>query len=197
MTSRTLPWLITPRHGQSAKRRQGAATSSIVTPAVLRRTDFFGLSNARSFVLGGAAARVRRTMMRCPGPGRSLQRRMLTPLLRAVGTHLWALLVLLACAGGARAEDGYALWMRYQPVAATVAAITGGNWPKCGPGSHADAARHPRRAARSLPGLLGAAPPNANGNQYRACPGAGHAAIFDTRRRVRQTRSPRWATRAS
>jgi alpha-glucuronidase len=32
------------------------------------------------------------------------------------------LLVLLACVGGARAEDGYALWMRYQPVAATVAA---------------------------------------------------------------------------
>lgn len=98
--------------------------------------------------------------MRCPGPGRSLQRRMLTPLLRAVGTQLWALLVLLACAGGARAEDGYALWMRYQPVAATVAAdyrrqLAEVVAPDCTPMQRATR----DELARSLPGLLGAAPP--------------------------------------
>ncbi len=98
--------------------------------------------------------------MRCPGPGRSLQRRMLTPLLRAVGTQLWALLVLLACAGGARAEDGYALWMRYQPVAATVAAdyrrqLAEVVAPDCTPMQRATR----DVLARSLPGLLGAAPP--------------------------------------
>ncbi|PJL72533.1 hypothetical protein B9Y75_01325 [Stenotrophomonas maltophilia] len=47
MTSRTLPWLIT-RDTVIGETPARAATSSIVTPAVLRRTDFFGLSNARS-----------------------------------------------------------------------------------------------------------------------------------------------------
>ncbi len=97
--------------------------------------------------------------MHCPGPGRSLQRRMLTPLLRAVGTRLWAVVVLLACAGGARAEDGYALWMRYQPVAATVAAdyrrqLAEVVAPDCTPMQRATR----DELARSLPGLLGAAP---------------------------------------
>ena len=98
--------------------------------------------------------------MRCPGPGRSLQRRMLTPLLRAVGTHLWALLVLLACAGGARAEDGYALWMRYQPVAATVAADYRRQLAEVVAPDRTPMQRATRdELARSLPGLLGAAPP--------------------------------------
>ena len=85
---------------------------------------------------------------------------MLTPLLRAVGTRLWAVVVLLACAGGARAEDGYALWMRYQPVAATVAAdyrrqLAEVVAPDCTPMQRATR----DELARSLPGLLGAAPP--------------------------------------
>ncbi|KUP00425.1 alpha-glucuronidase [Stenotrophomonas maltophilia] len=85
---------------------------------------------------------------------------MLTPLLRAVGTQLWALLVLLACVGGARAEDGYALWMRYQPVAATVAAdyrrqLAEVVAPDRTPMQRATC----DELARSLPGLLGAAPP--------------------------------------
>jgi len=84
---------------------------------------------------------------------------MLTPLLRAVGTRLWAVVVLLACAGGARAEDGYALWMRYQPVAATVAAdyrrqLAEVVAPDCTPMQRATR----DELARSLPGLLGAAP---------------------------------------
>ncbi len=98
--------------------------------------------------------------MRCPGPGRSLQRRMLTPLLRAVGTQLWALLVLLACVGGARAEDGYALWMRYQPVAATVAADYRRQLAEVVAPDRTPMQRATRdELARSLPGLLGAAPP--------------------------------------
>lgn len=98
--------------------------------------------------------------MRCPGPGRSLQRRMLTPLLRAVGTHLWALLVLLACVGGARAEDGYALWMRYQPVAATVAADYRRQLAEVVAPDRTPMQRATRdELARSLPGLLGASPP--------------------------------------
>lgn len=98
--------------------------------------------------------------MRCPGPGRSLQRRMLTPLLRAVGTQLRALLVLLACVGGARAEDGYALWMRYQPVAATVAADYRRQLAEVVAPDRTPMQRATRdELARSLPGLLGAAPP--------------------------------------
>lgn len=98
--------------------------------------------------------------MRCPGPGRSLQRRMLTPLLRAVGTRLSAVVVLLACAGVARAEDGYGLWMRYQPVAATVAAdyrrqLAEVVAPDCTPMQRATR----DELARSLPGLLGTALP--------------------------------------
>ncbi|WP_447906863.1 alpha-glucuronidase family glycosyl hydrolase [Stenotrophomonas geniculata] len=85
---------------------------------------------------------------------------MLTPLLRAVGTRLWAVVVLLACAGGARAEDGYALWMRYQPVAATVAAdyrrqLAEVVAPDCTPMQRATR----DELARSLSGLLGTAPP--------------------------------------
>lgn len=98
--------------------------------------------------------------MRCPGPGRSLQRRMLTPLLRAVGTRLCAVLALLACAGGARAEDGYRLWMRYQPVATTVAADY---WRQLAEVVAPDGTPMQRATrdelARSLPGLLGTAPP--------------------------------------
>lgn len=85
---------------------------------------------------------------------------MLTPLLRAVGTRLWAVAVLLACAGVARAEDGYGLWMRYQPVAATVAAdyrrqLAEVVAPDCTPMQRATR----DELARSLPGLLGTAPP--------------------------------------
>ncbi|PSD48867.1 alpha-glucuronidase, partial [Stenotrophomonas maltophilia] len=85
---------------------------------------------------------------------------MLTPLLRAVGTLLRAVVVLLACAGGARAEDGYALWMRYQPVAATVAAdyrrqLAEVVAPDCTPMQRATR----DELARSLSGLLGTAPP--------------------------------------
>lgn len=85
---------------------------------------------------------------------------MLTPLLRAVGTRLWAVVVLLACAGVARAEDGYGLWMRYQPVAATVAAdyrrqLAEVVAPDCTPMQRATR----DELARSLPGLLGTAPP--------------------------------------
>ncbi|WP_329855945.1 alpha-glucuronidase family glycosyl hydrolase [Stenotrophomonas muris] len=85
---------------------------------------------------------------------------MLTPLLRAVGTQLWALLVLLACVGGARAEDGYALWMRYQPVAATVAADYRRQLAEVVAPDRTPMQRATRdELARSLPGLLGAAPP--------------------------------------
>ncbi|MFT4409881.1 alpha-glucuronidase family glycosyl hydrolase [Stenotrophomonas muris] len=85
---------------------------------------------------------------------------MLTPLLRAVGTQLWALLVLLACVGGARAEDGYALWMRYQPVAATVAADYRRQLAEVVAPDRTPMQRATRdELARSLPGLLGASPP--------------------------------------
>lgn len=98
--------------------------------------------------------------MRCPGPGRSLQRRMLTPLLRAVGTRLCAVLALLACAGGARAEDGYRLWMRYQPVATTVAADYRRQLAEVVAPDGTPMQRATRdELARSLPGLLGTAPP--------------------------------------
>lgn len=85
---------------------------------------------------------------------------MLTPLLRAVGTRLCAVLALLACAGVARAVDGYGLWMRYQPVAATVAAdyrrqLAEVVAPDCTPMQRATR----DELARSLPGLLGTAPP--------------------------------------
>ncbi|PSD47406.1 alpha-glucuronidase [Stenotrophomonas maltophilia] len=80
--------------------------------------------------------------------------------MRAVGTLLRAVVVLLACAGGARAEDGYALWMRYQPVAATVAAdyrrqLAEVVAPDCTPMQRATR----DELARSLSGLLGTAPP--------------------------------------
>jgi hypothetical protein len=44
VTSRTLPWLIA-RDTVIGDTPARAATSSIVTPLALRRTDFFGLSN--------------------------------------------------------------------------------------------------------------------------------------------------------
>lgn len=98
--------------------------------------------------------------MRCPGPERSLQRRMLTPLLRAVGTRLCAVLALLACAGGARAEDGYRLWMRYQPVATTVAADYRRQLAEVVAPDGTPMQRATRdELARSLSGLLGTAPP--------------------------------------
>lgn len=85
---------------------------------------------------------------------------MLTPLLRAVGTRLWAVVVLLACAGVARAEDGYGLWMRYQPVAATVAADYRRQLAEVVAPDGTPMQRATRdELARSLPGLLGTAPP--------------------------------------
>lgn len=85
---------------------------------------------------------------------------MLTPLLRAVGTRLWAVVVLLACAGVARAEDGYGLWMRYQPVAATVAADYRRQLAEVVAPDRTPMQRATRdELARSLPGLLGTAPP--------------------------------------
>ncbi len=98
--------------------------------------------------------------MRRPGPGRSLQKRMLTPLLRTVGTRLCAVLALLACAGGARAEDGYGLWMRYQPVATTVAAVYRRQLAEVVAPDGTPMQRATRdELARSLSGLLGTAPP--------------------------------------
>ncbi|WP_423177919.1 MULTISPECIES: alpha-glucuronidase family glycosyl hydrolase [unclassified Stenotrophomonas] len=85
---------------------------------------------------------------------------MLTPLLRAVGTRLWAVVVLLACAGVARAEDGYGLWMRYQPIAATVAADYRRQLAEVVAPDRTPMQRATRdELARSLPGLLGTAPP--------------------------------------
>ncbi|WP_329841845.1 alpha-glucuronidase family glycosyl hydrolase [Stenotrophomonas hibiscicola] len=85
---------------------------------------------------------------------------MLTPLLRAVGTRLCAVLALLACAGGARAEDGYRLWMRYQPVATTVAADYRRQLAEVVAPDRTPMQRATRdELARSLPGLLGTAPP--------------------------------------
>ncbi|WP_448141092.1 alpha-glucuronidase family glycosyl hydrolase [Stenotrophomonas sepilia] len=85
---------------------------------------------------------------------------MLTPLLRAVGTRLCAVLALLACAGGARAEDGYRLWMRYQPVATTVAADYRRQLAEVVAPDGTPMQRATRdELARSLPGLLGTAPP--------------------------------------
>ncbi|WP_240459003.1 alpha-glucuronidase family glycosyl hydrolase [Stenotrophomonas maltophilia] len=85
---------------------------------------------------------------------------MLTPLLRAVGTRLCAVLALLACAGGARAEDGYRLWMRYQPVGTTVAADYRRQLAEVVAPDGTPMQRATRdELARSLPGLLGTAPP--------------------------------------
>ncbi len=113
--------------------------------------------------------------MRRPGPARSLQKRMLTPLLRTVGTRLCAVLALLACAGGARAEDGYALWMRYQPVAATVAADYRRQLAEVVAPDRTPMQRATRdELARSLPGLLGAAPP------MRTAISTGHALVLGT-----------------
>ncbi len=85
---------------------------------------------------------------------------MLTPLLRAVGTRLWAVVVLLACAGVARAEDGYGLWKRYQPIAATVAADYRRQLAEVVAPDRTPMQRATRdELARSLPGLLGTAPP--------------------------------------
>ncbi|MDQ4682416.1 MULTISPECIES: alpha-glucuronidase family glycosyl hydrolase [Stenotrophomonas maltophilia group] len=85
---------------------------------------------------------------------------MLTPLLRAVGTRLLAVVALLACAGGARSEDGYALWMRYQPVAATVAADYRRQLAEVVAPDGTPMQRATRdELARSLSGLLGTAPP--------------------------------------
>lgn len=98
--------------------------------------------------------------MRCPGPERSLQRRMLAPLLRAVGTRLCAVLALLACAGGAGAEDGYRLWMRYQPVATTVAAVYRRQLAEVVAPDGTPMQRATRdELARGLSGLLETAPP--------------------------------------
>ncbi len=113
--------------------------------------------------------------MRRPEPGRSLQKRMLTPLLRTVGTRLCAVLALLACAGGARAEDGYGLWMRYQPVAATVAADYRRQLAEVVAPDRTPMQRATRdELARSLPGLLGAAPP------IRTAISTGHALVLGT-----------------
>ncbi|WP_258392208.1 alpha-glucuronidase family glycosyl hydrolase [Stenotrophomonas maltophilia] len=100
---------------------------------------------------------------------------MLTPLLRTVGTRLCAVLALLACAGGARAEDGYALWMRYQPVAATVAADYRRQLAEVVAPDRTPMQRATRdELARSLPGLLGAAPP------MRTAISTGHALVLGT-----------------
>lgn len=113
--------------------------------------------------------------MRRPEPGRSLQKRMLTPLLRTVGTRLCAVLALLACAGGARAEDGYGLWMRYQPVAATVAADYRRQLAEVVAPDRTPMQRATRdELARSLSGLLGAAPP------MRTAISTGHALVLGT-----------------
>ncbi|WP_242441331.1 alpha-glucuronidase family glycosyl hydrolase [Stenotrophomonas maltophilia] len=85
---------------------------------------------------------------------------MLTPLLRAVGTRLCAVLALLACAGGARAEDGYRLWMRYQPVATTVAADYRRQLAEVVAPDGTPMQRATRdELARGLSGLLETAPP--------------------------------------
>ncbi len=98
--------------------------------------------------------------MRRPGPARSLQKRMLTPLLRTVGTRLCAVLALLACAGGAGAEDGYRLWMRYQPVATTVAAVYRRQLAEVVAPDGTPMQRATRdELARGLSGLLETAPP--------------------------------------
>lgn len=98
-----------------------------------------------------------------PFPSHSLQRRMLTPLLRA---GRWAraglVLVLLACSGGVQAEDGYALWMRYVPLADAAASSY-----RARLGTVAIAEQTPAQQAasaelaRGLGGLLGRAPPMA------------------------------------
>ncbi|HEL2966342.1 TPA: alpha-glucuronidase [Stenotrophomonas maltophilia] len=80
--------------------------------------------------------------------------------MRAVGTRLCAVLALLACAGGARAEDGYRLWMRYQPVGTTVAADYRRQLAEVVAPDGTPMQRATRdELARSLPGLLGTAPP--------------------------------------
>ncbi|PZT26901.1 alpha-glucuronidase [Stenotrophomonas maltophilia] len=95
--------------------------------------------------------------------------------MRTVGTRLCAVLALLACAGGARAEDGYALWMRYQPVAATVAADYRRQLAEVVAPDRTPMQRATRdELARSLPGLLGAAPP------MRTAISTGHALVLGT-----------------
>ncbi|MCU1204031.1 alpha-glucuronidase [Stenotrophomonas maltophilia] len=80
--------------------------------------------------------------------------------MRAVGTRLCAVLALLACAGGARAEDGYRLWMRYQPVATTVAADYRRQLAEVVAPDGTPMQRATRdELARGLSGLLETAPP--------------------------------------
>ncbi|MCF3468009.1 alpha-glucuronidase [Stenotrophomonas sp. GD03777] len=80
--------------------------------------------------------------------------------MRAVGTRLCAVLALLACAGGAGAEDGYRLWMRYQPVATTVAAVYRRQLAEVVAPDGTPMQRATRdELARGLSGLLETAPP--------------------------------------
>lgn len=113
--------------------------------------------------------------MEQPGAADSLPGRMLTPLRRAVGARLATLLALLACVGGVRAEDGYALWMRYVPAAPTLA---GSYRTQLGGIVAPDRTPIQRAArdelARGLAGLLGATPP------LRATVTGGHAVVLGT-----------------
>ncbi|OBU56329.1 alpha-glucuronidase family glycosyl hydrolase [Stenotrophomonas maltophilia] len=80
--------------------------------------------------------------------------------MRTVGTRLCAVLALLACAGGAGAEDGYRLWMRYQPVATTVAAVYRRQLAEVVAPDGTPMQRATRdELARGLSGLLETAPP--------------------------------------
>lgn len=116
--------------------------------------------------------------MEYSGQGHSLQSRMLTPLVRAGGRRLWlcvAALVLLTSMGRLHAEDGYALWMRYVPLDAGLAAAYRSQLgavaaPDQTPTQHA--ARE--ELSRGLAGLLGSAP------QLHADAGVGQGLILGT-----------------
>ena len=115
-----------------------AATSSMVTPRLLRRTDFLGFSNTHSFtrlVDAGLAIEApgfirhrnahekldREPVIQMPG---------MLPLTPQAGdsrrtaflARIICLFVLcgvgMACVPAARAEDGYDLWLRYRAVEA-------------------------------------------------------------------------------
>ncbi len=103
---------------------------------------------------------------------------MLTPSIQRDGIGRWLLgvaLALLACMGSAQAEDGYALWLRYVPVAPALAADYRLRLGEVVAPDHTPAQRAARgELQRGLPGLLGSAP------QMRATAVGDHVLVLGT-----------------
>ncbi len=98
-----------------------------------------------------------------PAHGPSLPRLSATRPARDLVTRCHLFLVTLAawlaCAGSVRAEDGYALWMRYVPLAPALAADRGAQLREMVAPGHTPTQRVAREElVRGLTGLLGQAP---------------------------------------